>query len=243
MRVVSGDATGAIRGTNERRRRKLRAFLRPRARLRPRAQDDLRLRNLGPTDVKTAGTMRRVHGGIRTLMRSLVAVAVAALALSAGTTASAATAPWVTLHPPRVSGASLQLPTDWQPVAPDPPVKFMAQTDDGFTYMMIGSNAYPRQSFDEFAAWIGASGRQFYLSRYPKASFRWRKVTLPVGRAVELIVRIPAEGPSQPALAVHAFDFMSGNKAYSFTFSTHSAKLGTYLPIFRRSAQSIRFRS
>ena len=120
-------------------------------------------------------------------------------------------------------------------------MKFLSRSHDGFTYVAIGSNAYPREPFDQFAARTAAAGRQFYLSLYPKASYRWRVVTLPAGRAVELIVRIPAE-PSRAAEAIHAFDFMSGDRSYSFTFATHPAKIGAYLPIFQRAARSIRFR-
>jgi hypothetical protein len=133
---------------------------------------------------------------------------------------------------------SLEVPADWTTYQRQANFKLIAGTRDGSTWVGIDFNAYPPEPFARFTTGVAEGGRQWYLSRHPEASFRWRTVALPAARGVELIVRTMDKRHPE---AVHAFDLQHARRAYSFTYSTTAAKIGNSLPVFQRSARSIRF--
>ncbi len=84
--------------------------------------------------------------------------------------------------------------------------------------------------------------RQVYLVDDPKASVRWRTLTLSTGHAIEIIASYVRRTKTKSfPLSTQSYLFLRGGKAYEFVYLTSTPKAGTYFPVFAESARSIRF--
>jgi hypothetical protein len=95
-------------------------------------------------------------------------------------------------------------------------------------------SAYPGSSA-AFTAAAYRAARQTYLAQDPKASIQSRTVSLPGGRAFEVIASlVRRSGSHSYPLSVKTYTFLRGGKVYQFVYLTLTPKAGTYFPVFER---------
>jgi hypothetical protein len=172
---------------------------------------------------------------------TIAAVTVSFL-LFAGATASVGRAAedWTTFYPVH-QPVALDLPASWTNEPPPSWARFYSRSPDGLASAELDVATFSG-SAGEFAAAAYWSARQTYLAQDPKASIRSRAVSLPGGRAFEVITRlVRRRGQHAYPLSVKVFSFLRAHTVYQFIYITRTAKVGAYFPVFDRSARSIRF--
>jgi hypothetical protein len=148
---------------------------------------------------------------------------------------------WTTLYPVH-QPVSLGLPDSWMNDPGTGRASFFSKSLDGSANVELDVSAYPG-SFAALTSALYTSARQTYLAQDPKARIRSRAVALPGGRAFEVITTLVRRSGSRwYPLSVKSYSFMRGGKVYQFVYMTLTPRIGTYFPVFERSARSIRFR-
>jgi hypothetical protein len=123
-----------------------------------------------------------------------------------------------------------------------PGVIFYAGTADKTAALSLGVGLFTG-SWSAFVSHLYGSARQAYLVQDPKASIRSRTVTLPGGRAFQVIVSWVAHDGTHayPEYIVH-YDLLKNGRQYDFEYICGSKLASAYVPVFAASARSIRFK-
>lgn len=145
------------------------------------------------------------------------------------------------LHLPVTVG----LPLSWS-ISGSPPqgTRFYATVPPGgIDYVELLYSSYAGRASD-FVSTMSARARQYYLTQDPKASIRSRTITLPGGKAFEVITSlIRTNGSRSYPLSIDDYSFLHGGHVYEFLYLCETPKVGVYFPVFSQSARTIRFTS
>jgi hypothetical protein len=135
----------------------------------------------------------------------------------------------------------LSLPISWANEPPPTGASVFSRSPDTSSSVELDVSAYSGTPA-EFTAAAYRAARQTYLAQDPKARIRSQTVALPAGRVFEVTARLVRRAGSRTyPLSVIVYTFLRGGKLYQFVYITLTPKVGTYVPIFERSARSIRF--
>jgi hypothetical protein len=103
-------------------------------------------------------------------------------------------------------------------------------------------HSHPVVPFSSLASETVANAHKLFRTEDPKASIRSRSVSLPVGKAEEVIVRERVERDGRFVdMVINIYVFLHGHRSYQFAYASAADRLAVYLPIFDRSVRSIRF--
>jgi hypothetical protein len=173
----------------------------------------------------------------------MMGAALVLLAVAVGTTARGGSAAdgWTALYPLH-QPLSLSLPTTWTNSEPPAGTRFYAQSPTADANVELYVGAFPGRAAT-FTSTMFRRAREVYLAQDPNATIRSRTLTLPAGRAIEVITRlVRSSGSRSYPLSVQSYAFLHEGIVYEFVYLTLTPKVGTYVPIFEKSARSIRFR-
>jgi hypothetical protein len=175
-----------------------------------------------------------MRGWLVVALFGLLAVAVAA-------ESHAADSPWTRYyashHP-----LSLELPPTWRLETLRQGVVLLAQDDETGASMYVYADPAPASA--KWFATDRAGAAREYRALDPKASVRFRMTKLPVGTTLEVIAELTAEQGSPPEpLSVRDYDVFHGGVGYIVVYQGPPKEDAVDLPVFERSAQTIRFGS
>lgn len=149
---------------------------------------------------------------------------------------------WTTLYPVR-QPVTLSLPVSWQTEAPSGLDEvFFSQSPDTLASVEILVSSY-QGSPATFAADMSRRARAVYLAQDPKARVRSRTITRPEAGLEVITSLVRRENSKAYPLSVESYAYLHHGKIYEFVYLTLTPKIGTYYPVFARSAGSIRFKS
>jgi hypothetical protein len=171
----------------------------------------------------------------RKTFAALIVVAVASAAADAAQSSS-----WTTFYP-RHYPVTVQLPDTWQTSTPEAQSAFLAYAPTRYAAVDLAVGTYVA-SWTSFIKQEYKLSRNVYLQLDPNAQLHSRTVSLPGGRAYELIATFTEHsgGRAYPEHIVH-YDFLVDGHQYDFRYTCGSKTVGTYGPLFDASARSIRF--
>jgi hypothetical protein len=161
-----------------------------------------------------------------------------------GASAKTPSAGWTTFYVPGTP-ASVRLPADWEPQAPDKlqfarGFRLWVIAPVGAARLGVGVGRDADESWTEFRERLPRDVRLEVLAKYPKSSIRSRVVTLSARPAVEVIVIYGSQTRYAGERDVYYYLLKDGVQ-YIFKYMCLNKQAGTYLPMFDASAGTIRF--
>lgn len=157
--------------------------------------------------------------------------------------ASALAPGWETYYPLH-QPVSVALPEAWSVGALPSGAAFYATNSQTGGSLTVYANANQPATESAYLAHVAKEARQTYLVTDPKAVVRSHSVRLPAGRVLDVVAQLTERvGSHTYRLRDESYNVLHDGIGYSFVYQSLISAGAVDLPVFQRSAQTIRFTS